>query len=157
MHNVLRRHRAIQGSRRTQFSSQYDLQALQGNATAHLWQTLSGYPLSDVNKTQAYPDGTGTPEVDISALPAHCQYVGVSCCASRGSNMSSPYYISGNRACSWWPDSLMCAGFSTLTECCHDLLQRMLPGKKLALVAATMNVVSLDTCLQQMEAAISRL
>ena len=73
------------------------LQALQGAAVRELRLALSGYPLEYLPSIAAFPAGSGFPGVDISALPAHCQHVGVSCCAALGNSTSPPYYISGSR------------------------------------------------------------
>ena len=87
----------------------FGLQALQGAAIRELRLALSGYPLEYLPLVQAFPDGTGFPGMNISALPAHCQHVGVSCCGEIP-GVSPPYYISGSRASSSWLCFLKCAG-----------------------------------------------
>ena len=92
----------------------FDMQALQGTAIAELRLALSGYPLEYLPPIQAYPVGTGFPGLNMSALPAHCQHVGVSCCGQLDNSTSPPYYVSGSRASSSWVCTPMCAGCSTI-------------------------------------------
>ena len=91
-----------------------NLQALQGAAIGELRLKLSGYPLEVLPPIKAHPLGTGFPGLNLSALPAHCQHVGVSCCGQLYNSTSPPYYISGSRASSSWLCHLMCAGCSTI-------------------------------------------